>query len=58
MGVEKAAARPAAVPISTQSRWLASECDGPAQPRGSRIPSAFAIDLQHVTPLFAIGVLI
>ena len=46
MGVVKAAASPAAVPISTQSRWPASECDGPAQPRGSRIPNAFVMDLR------------
>ena len=45
MGVVKAAARPAAVPISTQSRWPASECDGPAQPRGSRSPKALVMDL-------------
>ena len=45
MGVVKAAARPAAVPIRTQSRCLASECDGPAQPLGSRIPNAAVIDL-------------
>ena len=45
IGVEKAAARPAAVPMSTQSRWPASVCEGPAHPRGSRTPNAAATDL-------------
>lgn len=39
-GVEKAAARPAAVPMSTQSLCPASLAAGPAQPRGSFTPRA------------------
>lgn len=48
-GVEKAAARPAAVPISTQSRWPASLAAGPAQPRGNFTPRAAVMLLNRYT---------